>query len=225
MKLRHPGLLKLLGWLASVIIRLWMSTVRLRIRMHDDRTDPDHPRCLGRHIHAFWHEALLALTSTPYRQPVHVLISLHADGELIAQVIRWLGLRSVRGSSSRGGGQALLDLMQIGQQAHVAVTPDGPRGPRRQAQRGTIFLASQIGLPIVPYGLAFSRAWRAKSWDRMAVPLPFSTIYGITGPSLEVPANCHRQQQQQFAEQLQERMNEATRQAEAWCVRHHGRCA
>ncbi len=222
MKLRHPGLIKLIGLLASVLIRLWMSTVRLRIRMHDDRTDPDHRRCRGHFIHAFWHEDLLALTSTPYRNPVHILISLHADGELIAQVIRWLGIKSVRGSSTRGGGQALMQMLELGARSHLAVTPDGPRGPRRTAQRGTIFLASQLAMPIVPYGLAYSWAWRAKSWDRMAIPLPFSTLYGITGPELAIPAYLHREDQQKYAAALQTQMNLATEQAKAWCVARHG---
>lgn len=222
MKIRHPGLIKLIGLLAGPLIRLWIGTVRLRIAMADWTTDPDHPRNTRPYLHAFWHEGILALTSVTYRNPIYVLISQHADGELIAQVCRGLGLKTVRGSTTRGGGQAVAELLARSKNAHLAITPDGPKGPRREVQRGVVFLASRSGLPVVPYGLAFSRAWRARSWDRFAVPLPFSCIYGVTGPALEVPPDLNRDQQDEYAAELERRLLAATTAAEDWSLRHSG---
>lgn len=222
MKLRHPGLIKLAALLAAFLIKAWISTVRLRIRMADWTTDPDHSRCRGPCLHAFWHEGILALTSTTYRNPVYVLISQHADGELIAQVIRYLNLRTVRGSTTRGGAQAVVELLERSRWSHLAITPDGPKGPRRQVQRGVVFLASRSGLPVVPYGLAFSRAWRMRSWDRFAVPLPFSTIYGVTAPSVLVPPELDRAGQDAWLERIQAGLDAATAAAERWAEEKGG---
>lgn len=216
MKLRHPGLIKLVALAAALLIKAWISTVRLRVRMADWRTDPDHSRGHGPGLHAFWHEGILALTSTVYRNPVYVLISQHADGELIAQVIKLMNLKTVRGSTTRGGGQAVVELLAKAKDAHLAITPDGPKGPRRQVQRGLVFLASRSGLPIIPYGIAFSRAWRARSWDRFAVPLPFSTIYGVAGPALAVPPDLDKAGQDAWQARAQQALDDAQAAAEHW---------
>lgn len=216
MKLRQPGLIKLVAFAAALLIKVWMSTVRLRIRMFDRTADPDNPRCPGPCLHAFWHEGLLALTSTTYQNPVYALISQHADGELIAQIIRFLNLRAVRGSTTRGGAQAVVELLERARIAHLALTPDGPKGPRRVVQRGVVFLASRSGLPVAPYGIAFSKAWRAKSWDRFAVPLPFSTIYGVVGPLMRLPRELTRAQQESFRVELEKRLLAVTAEAEVW---------
>jgi lysophospholipid acyltransferase (LPLAT)-like uncharacterized protein len=220
MKLRHPGLIRLLAFLAAFVIRIWMSTVRLRVRMHDWTTDPDHPRCRRPCLHAFWHEGILALTSVTYRNPVYVLVSQHADGELIAQIVRHMNLKTVRGSTTRGGAQAVVEMLARAEGAHLAITPDGPKGPRRQVQRGVVFLASRSGLPVVPYGIAFSRAWRARSWDRFAVPLPFSTIFGIAGAAVVVPRDLNLDDQEAYRSLVECELKRATAQAEAWAA--HG---
>jgi lysophospholipid acyltransferase (LPLAT)-like uncharacterized protein len=157
MKLRNPTLIRLVAFLASVLIRGWMSTLRLRLVFQDGRVHPTDPR-VERFIYAFWHESLLA--PTVRRTRVHILISQHADGEFIAQVCRFLGYGVVRGSSTRGGSLALLELMDRCTRSHLAVTPDGPRGPRRQVKVGIVYLASRTGMAIVPVGVGYTRAWR-----------------------------------------------------------------
>lgn len=215
MKLRHPSHVRLASLLGAGLIRVWMDSLRLRVHFDDQTTDPDHPRCPGAMIHAFWHENLLFLASIPVRAELRVMISQHGDGELIAQVIRHLGIKTVRGSTTRGGAAAMLEMMEHAERrAHLAVTPDGPRGPRRRAQLGVIYLAARTGMPIVPYGMAYERAWRARSWDRMAVPWPFSRVAGVAGPLLHVPPNLDRARQEFFARRLEERMDQAAETAE-----------
>jgi lysophospholipid acyltransferase (LPLAT)-like uncharacterized protein len=220
MKIRHPGLIRLASVLAAGLIRVWMDSLRLRVHFDDRRLDPDHPQCPGPMIHAFWHENLLFLASIPVRVELRVMISQHRDGELIAQIIQHLGFRTVRGSTTRGGVSAMLEMLDhAARQVHLAITPDGPRGPRRRVQPGVIYLAARTGMPIVPYGMAYDRAWRAPSWDRLAVPWPFSRVAGVAGQPLRVPPDLTREQVAMFARRLEQRLTQATAAAERLLLR------
>jgi len=213
MKLRNPQLIKFVAWLIAGVIRLWMATLRPRLAFLGGERQPTDPR-KGRCIYVFWHEAMLF--PTRIRMPARVLISKHADGELISQVCQHLGLDSVRGSTTRGGGQALLQMIRSGQNAHLIVTPDGPRGPRRQVQPGVIWLAQLTGLPIVPFGMAYARARRAGSWDRMLLPWPFTRAFGVFGPAFQVPAQAGRVQLEECRAQLEAQLALVTETAEQW---------
>ena len=210
MKLRHPFWISLAAFLAAVLLRVWTRT--LRFVVHGNQGHPVDPRT-QRCIYVFWHESLLA-PATFARHKVHVLISHHADGELIARVCRYLGHGVIRGSTNRGGTEALLSLIRCEQSAHLAITPDGPRGPRRQVQLGVVLLASCTGLPIVPVGVGYSRAWRARSWDRFAVPKPFSTVTGVVQPPIVVPPNLDKEGLEAHRQLVEARLLEATHSAE-----------
>lgn len=110
----------------------------------------------GKHvIIAFWHERQLMMPLTYRGTLAYILISQHRDGEIIARIVERFGFRSVRGSSTRGGLEALRSLIRLGRSGvDLVVTPDGPKGPRRTAKMGVVQLAKASGLPIVP--LAFS---------------------------------------------------------------------
>src|SRR5207247_3368969 len=102
---------------------------------------------------------------------------------------------------------------------HLGVTPDGPQGPRRRVQMGTIFLAAQTGLPIVPFGVGYSRAWRAPSWDWLAVPWPGTRITVVVAPEVRVPRGLSRPQLEQYRRLVEERLNHASDDAERCSVR------
>lgn len=216
MKLSHPLVIRLVAALAALVVRLWMATTRVRMHSGDGRPHPVDP-AQGRFIYAFWHETLLAPISV--RPQARVLISQHRDGELIAQVCQWLGLGVVRGSTSRGGSQALLEMIRGDDRTHLAITPDGPRGPRRELKAGAIMVASQAGLPIVLVGIGFTRAWRARSWDRFAVPLPFSTLVGVISEPITIPKNLDRPGMEHYQRLVEERLLALTYQAEDWAHR------
>jgi lysophospholipid acyltransferase (LPLAT)-like uncharacterized protein len=213
MKLRSPWLIRFAGLLGAILIRCWMGTVRTRLAILDPRLHPADVR-VQRYIYAFWHDTMFFPAILPAR--IHVLISQHADGELIAQVCRHLGFGVVRGSSTRGASQALLGLLRQSRHTHVAVTPDGPRGPRRQLQRGLIFLASVSGLPIVPCGFGYARAWHARSWDRFAVPHPWSSATCVMAPAIHIPPHLSREELERYRRLVEEQLRETTEAAERW---------
>jgi hypothetical protein len=213
MKLRNPRLIRVAGWVIAVVIRLWMATVRFRLTPETAARHPADPR-RETLLYAFWHESILALTA--FRVPAHVLISQHADGELIARACKHLGFGTVRGSTTRGGGVGLLGMRDQAARTHLAITPDGPRGPRRRVQVGIVALASHTGLPIVPLGVGFTWAWRAKSWDRFALPWPFSRITGVAGEPIVVPPDLDRDGLEEYRLRVEQEFLRVTATAERW---------
>ena len=136
-------------------------------------------------IVAFWHERLtmmpmlwLKARRSPEgrraRNRVHVLSSHHRDGRFIGAVVSRFAINVVLGSSTRGGAKGVrLLLALLAQGDHVAITPDGPRGPRRVAAAGVAQLAALSGTPILPCAAQTTRNWVLHTWDRMVVPRPF----------------------------------------------------
>ena len=110
----------------------------------------------------------------------------------------------------------MLGLMKRSRRSHLAVTPDGPRGPRRQVQLGLIFLASRTGLPIVPVGMGYARAWRLRSWDRFAIPHPWSAATCVMGWKIHVPAGLNREELERYRRLVEEEMLNTTAAAERW---------
>jgi lysophospholipid acyltransferase (LPLAT)-like uncharacterized protein len=214
MKIRHPVLLKMLGFAVACLVRVWISTIRFRYRALGPDVNPNKRGLTGRYIYAFWHENLL-LPAYHYSRPdVHVLISQHADGELIAIASRHLRMKLIRGSKTRGGLEAVREIVRLGGRYHIAVTPDGPRGPRREVPLGLVFLAAKTGLPIVAAGVAFHCAWRMNSWDRFAVPRPWSGASCVIAEPIHVPESVDRKDMELYRRRVQDAMNRATEAAE-----------
>lgn len=217
MRRRNRWLVPYITAVVAFVIRAWMSTMRVKAISADGRSHPADPR-ERRYIYAFWHEGLLAPLAT--KPKIRVLISQHTDGEVIAQICQRLGIGVIRGSTARGGCQALLEMIRsTDETTHLGITPDGPRGPRRELKAGVVMIASQTGLPIVPVGIGFSRAWRFQSWDRFAIPCPGSTLVGIVGEPIVVPRDLARGDLQQWVQHVQEQLLELTNLADDWAAR------
>lgn len=126
---------------------------------------------------ALWHETLLMPLWRHRHLGVAIVVSEARDGQYLADAASRLGFPAVRGSSTRGGGKALLSAVRWMQEGgRVAFTPDGPRGPRRELKPGVVAAAQQAGAPIVVVHAVPARAWRFRSWDRFVVPRPFTQI-------------------------------------------------
>jgi lysophospholipid acyltransferase (LPLAT)-like uncharacterized protein len=214
MKIRHPLLIKAIGFAAGWLVRLWIGTLRYRYRPMGANLDPNQPHFQGRYLYAFWHENILVPAYHYGRRDINVLISEHADGQMIAEACRHLGFRVVRGSATRGGARAIRQMRRISRSAHLAITPDGPRGPRRQVQSGVVYLAALTGLPIVVFGIAFEHAWRMDSWDHFALPYPWSAAVCVTLEPIHVPEKIGKDQIEHYRLKVENAMNEATETAE-----------
>jgi lysophospholipid acyltransferase (LPLAT)-like uncharacterized protein len=142
-------------------------------------------------VMAFWHGRILPATIYFRRRGIVVITSENFDGEWIAGIIERFGYGTARGSTSRGGRRALLQLvrdMAAGKPAGFTV--DGPRGPARVAQPGAVWLAKATGNPVLPFHLEADRYWTVNSWDRTQIPKPFSTVAVVVGEPFHVPGNA-----------------------------------
>jgi len=148
------------------------------------------------------------------------LTSRHADGSFVAAVLRLIGISTVRGSTNRIGPGALRELMRTTEDKHIVITPDGPRGPRRQMSNGIVFLASRTGRGVVPTASSCSRCWRVKgSWTDLVIPKPFARVFLLTGNPVKVPPALGREELQQYAAVIQAEMDRLNAEAERLSVR------
>lgn len=140
-------------------------------------------------ILALWHGRILPGLHYFRNRGIVVITSRNFDGEWIARILRRFGFGTARGSTSRGGAGALVQLRRdLASGRPVAFTVDGPRGPARAVQPGAVFLAGATGHPIVPYHIESDRHWTLRSWDRTQIPKPFATVALAIGEPLIVPA-------------------------------------
>ena len=138
-------------------------------------------------IFAFWHGRILPATLFWKNRGIVVITSQNFDGEWIAGIIRRFGYGTARGSTSRGGARALVQLRRdLAAGKPAAFTVDGPRGPARVAQAGAVFLAGATGQPILPFHIESSAAWTMNSWDQTQVPKPYARIGVAIGASIVV---------------------------------------
>jgi lysophospholipid acyltransferase (LPLAT)-like uncharacterized protein len=192
-------MLKLVPPLTAAAVRALGTTLRIT----DQGAEALEPLWAARRplIYAVWHGRILMvpwlnvrLRRTRGARLVRVLASRSRDGELVARWVQRFGLAVVRGSSSRGGAEALRALaaaVRAGED--VAVVPDGPRGPAERVQPGVVALAALTGAPVVPFGFAARPARRLHSWDRFMVPLPFARAAVVFGAAAMVPREADRE--------------------------------
>lgn len=157
-------------------------------------------RARGPVIVAFWHARFLVLPfAYPYDRPVGLMISPSRDGDIVAGVMRSLGREPVRGSSRRGGREALAELDEaIGRGWDAGIAVDGPAGPALQAKPGVVRLAQRTGAPIIPVVYGARRGWRLRTWDRLLIPAPCTRVrivWGdafVVGPADDIPTAADR---------------------------------
>ncbi len=177
-----PFLARALG---PLVVRALGASWRLRLDPPDLR---ERSRERNARIYAFWHGNLLVPSAAIRGSGAAVVISRHADGEVIARIVKRLGYEAVRGSSTRGGAAALHEAVEVLRSGRVMVfTPDGPKGPRHVAQPGAVFAASRAGAEIVPLGIGVRGEWILRSWDRFRIPRPFTVVAIVEGPPLRPP--------------------------------------
>jgi len=214
MRIRSRWLTWAAAGLAVGLSKLLFATCRKVYIGVNDTIKLNHvpgPEEHERYVLCVWHDALLVPTfAAPrgLRQQTCCLVSQHQDGSYLANAMALLGYCTVRGSSRRGGAQAVRQLLDDTAGKHIVFTPDGPGGPRRKLKAGAVYVASQLGRRIVPGAYSATRAWRPKgSWTDMLIPAPFSKVYVALGEPIAIPADLPRDQLDLYIDLVQQAMD------------------
>jgi lysophospholipid acyltransferase (LPLAT)-like uncharacterized protein len=206
-----PVLTRSLIWLGSILVKLLCATLRYKIVDEAGFLDKPFPRPV---VFLVWHNRILAMPVVfrryyPKRKGLLVLTSASRDGAYLSEFVRCFGMGAVRGSSSRRGAIALLDLVR-GLEAgfDLCITPDGPRGPRYCLGPGALLLSERCQAPLMPLLVEYSAFWRFNSWDGFAVPKPFSEVTVTALPLIEISATEDHSAFEEKRKQLEIRMTE-----------------
>ena len=216
-KIKLRGMNGAAGHAFTYFMRAWMSTLRYECVYADPSLDPirgiHRPR-----LYLVWHEYLLAPLYLRPHTDLSILVSQHIDADVLEAIAAASGFGCVRGSTGRGGVAALRELSERGKKQHLVITPDGPRGPRRELASGPIYLASRLGLPIVMISVAYDKCWRTRSWDRFAVPRPFTTARALLSAEHHVAPDLDREALEVRRLEIEAQFNRLTGEAEAWAA-------
>lgn len=205
-ELKKLVLMHILPRVALLLTRLLFATCRLTIQGAEHRRHcADNPPFVA----VFWHFSLFYLFYHLRNFSGTVMVSASNDGDYLAETVRLAGLKAVRGSSNRQGMRALLKMINdIKAGNNGGIVADGSQGPALKVQPGVIMLASKSGAPILPITWAASRYITFNSWDRTAVPLPFSRIIVRYGAPFAVPEHLDGAGLEHYRLQLENVMNE-----------------
>ena len=207
----------LVGWVVSAVIAAIGFTLRITLSGEDGSLTSVDDLYPG--IFPFWHRCVLPAVWIFRRRKLAVVTSQSRDGEFIARVIERFGFVPVRGSSSRGGIRAMLEMRRlVSEGGGVAFTIDGPRGPRNVAKRGPILLARETGVAVVPFYVALDRAWVLNTWDGFMIPKPMARAFVRAGAKITVPPDADETTLQRCYEQMQASLERVTAYAEAHVV-------
>lgn len=200
-------LVRVAPWTLALLLRLWFATCRVRV--HDEKNFRN-PKLTGKPIIAsFWHYSLLFQLYFMRGQKATVMVSASRDGEYIARLAGHFGFQAARGSRNHKGVEGLKTLFRaVRAGTSCALVADGSQGPPLVAQPGAILLASRSGLPIVPMMWSADRYFTVRSWDRTAIPKPFSRIDFAFGEPLEVPSGLSGEGIEEYRRLLEQRLNE-----------------
>ncbi len=209
-------LTKLAARLVVGVLRLLFATCRRKYAPFPG-TDAYDATIPGRFLYSVWHDLLLFPLFVDKPHHMSALVSKHQDGSYLSESMHLLNVEPYRGSTNRGGAQAVRQLLDVAERNHITITPDGPRGPRHVLKEGIVFLASRTGLPIVPMACGCRRGFRIKgSWTDMLIPFPFTTVYGVLDQPILVPPDLSRQQMAEYTARVQLAMDQLQQRLDDW---------
>ena len=225
--LRQRVTIRLLGLLIYLAITLIGKTIRfepirgwrgLDVPGYEDFESADSANKGG--IIAFWHDRIFLSTYYWRNRKAAIMVSKSFDGEYITRTAQRFGYGVVRGSSSRGGPIALARMIRLADGGpRMALTVDGPRGPRYKAQKGVVLLASHTGLPIGPMLIEAKNRWIVNSWDKTQIPKPFSKAVVFFAEPVFVPENADAETIETKRQELEAKLDELVRRGEEWRCR------
>ncbi|MEZ6055724.1 MAG: lysophospholipid acyltransferase family protein [Planctomycetaceae bacterium] len=208
-KLRNKFIIRTLAKVGAFAARLWFRTMRNTIYTERDHICPYTETGDERHLYCLWHDEILGVIFSGPCLNVSGLVSHHADGSWVADMMNAVGLRAIRGSSSRGGAAALREMIRDAEGWHICIATDGPRGPRHEVKTGLIYLASQTGRGIVPTAFVGENTWKPKGkWTDLVVPKPFSRTHLAGSAPMYVPPGLSKSELEPYRLKLQRQMDQ-----------------
>lgn len=203
-----PLLFRVIFPLLTLLIKVFLSTFRVIRVEGKDKMDEALFQSGGRAVYASWHQRVVVPVPHLTESNVTVMISQSRDGEYAARFIRAFGFKTVRGSSTRGGSDALSNLIQkLMEGSSGGMVVDGPVGPARVAKIGTVVMASKTGVPIIPLAYGADRCWVLNSWDRFMIPKPFARVMLRYEDPIWIPASGDRENLESYRQLLEDRLN------------------
>lgn len=210
---RQRFILRVAPPLAVAVIKLILLTCRKEIRSDILMTEAI---AQGPVVGGFWHETIAVILFAMRGTGFYTLTSHSFDGELAARMVESFGAKAIRGSSSRGGLNAIEEMTAAMKVAPaLGFTLDGPRGPRREAKPGLAMLSARIQAPIYPVTAVISRCWRLNSWDRFIIPCPFARVIYAGGKPIDPPASLDKAVIRAKTREIQDVLNTLTAELEA----------
>ena len=203
------------GLLFYFLIRIIGMTVRVTV---EDNDNLDEIRAAGRlPIYAVWHDRIFLGTYMLRDSHAVYLTSQSFDGEYIARFLQRFGYGVIRGSSTRGGGRGLVEMVRgMRRGLEMGFTVDGPKGPRYEVKPGVLMLAKKTGNPILPFTVSAQHYWTVNSWDRLQIPRPFTRAKLIFGRPIEVGADADDAELTAKLEELQSELDLLTQKGSDW---------
>ena len=205
------------AWIVYAVVQSISATIRYKL---DDASGHFEGQSPGPTIFCVWHNRLALCLKIYYlfgrsRNPtagMAAMVSASKDGAFLAAVLERFKVQPVRGSTSRRGPQALRELTTWAERGYdLAITPDGPRGPRYVVQEGVISLAQLTGLPILPTSYFLSWKYRPKTWDRFQIPLPFARCHVRVAKPIHVPREATDEERERLRSKLEGTLKELSR--------------
>lgn len=211
LKKKFRDIKKFPDWIFLLIVGLmYFYKLLMRKRYIDPQGVLNQPDPPG--IAVTWHNRLMffpLMFPKKLRSCTSAVISASRDGQYVADLVHWMGIDSIRGSSSRKGMNAVngaVHALEAGR--YVALTPDGPRGPRYHMSNGPIYLASRFQIPVYPVSINYSSYWELKSWDRFQIPKPFAKVTLSIGEKIHIPSNLTEEDVEKWRVIVENKLNE-----------------
>lgn len=201
---------KFLGFLIALFLKTIALSYRLKFVNLSFREEAENSNKAKSYVLAFWHQNILSSVISQNHRKHVAIVSASKDGDLAVNVARQFGYNFVRGSSSRGGGEAMLKMIHKIKEEGIpgGITIDGPRGPSHEVKRGVIEIAKLTQTPILPLLAYPEKFWSFKSWDKFRFPRPFTKIHIIYGKPIFVPEHIEKDDFDFYAQTLKESLTQ-----------------
>ncbi len=212
-------LLRIIPPIIALFIKILMVSCRVIKVEAKDKERQAIEKSGGGAIYVTWHQRMAYHFHYFGARHVTVMISQSRDGEYVTRVAKWLGFRNVRGSSTRGGTDALKKLIGRIREGEIGgMLADGPLGPARVAKKGAVVMARDTQVPLIPIVWSVDRCWTLNTWDRYLIPKPFSRVVFYYAEPIWVPTSTKGEELEDFRRLLEDRLNKGT----SWCDSQFG---